>query len=86
MDVTVYGPLRNATGEKQVQVTFEGETVRDALEAFVDAYPRADQYLYRSDGTLASSVRISVNGERVDLEDLCPTDAEMALHPAVQGG
>ncbi|ARS90707.1 ubiquitin-like small modifier protein 1 [Natrarchaeobaculum aegyptiacum] len=86
MEVTVYGPLRSATGDKQVRVAFEGRTVHEALEALVEAYPRAEQYLYRHDGTLASSVRISIAGERVDLDDPCPADAEVTVHPAVQGG
>lgn len=85
MQVTVYGPLRSATGEKTVELAFDGESVRDALAAFVEEYPRARPQLYDGD-QLRSSVRVSVNGERVDLDAACPADAELTVFPAVQGG
>lgn len=85
MQVTVYGPLRSATGEKTVEVGFDGGTVSDALAAFVEEYPRAKPQLY-DDGHLRTSVRVSVDGERADLDDECPADAELTVFPAVQGG
>lgn len=86
MEITVYGPLRSATGEKTVDLEFDGETIGDALETFVARYPRARSEVYADDGTVRPSVRVTVDGERVDLEDPCPADATIALHPAVQGG
>jgi molybdopterin synthase sulfur carrier subunit len=85
MEVTVYGPLRGATGEKTVTVAFEGGTVADALDALVSAYPRAKQHLY-DDGTLSASARISVNGDTADPDDDCPPDADVSIHPPMQGG
>jgi len=85
MEITVYGPLRGATGEKTVTVDFDGGTVAEALDAFVDVYPRAAQHLF-DDGTLQSSVRVTVDGERVDPADDCPGDATLSVHPAMQGG
>ena len=85
MDVTVYGPLRSATGEKTVTLEFTGTTVADALAEFTAAYPRATPYLY--DGkTVRPSVRVSINGERVALEAPVSNDTELTLMPAVQGG
>ncbi|WP_435176417.1 ubiquitin-like small modifier protein 1 [Halorussus sp. AFM4] len=86
MQVTVYGPLRSATGEKTVELAFGGGTVRDALAVFVEEYPRARSQLYDDDDRVRSSVRVSVNGERADLDDGCPADAELTVFPAVQGG
>lgn len=86
MKVTVYGPLRGATGEKTVSVDFEGGTVADALDAIVEAYPRTKRELYDDSGTLLPSVRVVVDGEAVDPDDPCPPDASLALHPAVRGG
>lgn len=85
LEITVYGPLRSATGGKRVEIGFEGETVADALDAFVAAYPRARSQLY-DDGSLRPSVRVSVDGERAAPDDPCPPGASLALHPAVQGG
>lgn len=85
MDLTVYGPLRSATGEKRVAVAPEGETVRAVVEAFVAAYPRAESHL-ADDGTLRPSVRVTVNGERATLDDDCPPEADVALFPAMRGG
>lgn len=86
LEVTVYGPLRSATGEKTVALEGDVETVADALAALVDAHPRARAHIYADDGTVRSSVRVAVDGERVGLDDPCPDGASIALHPAVQGG
>lgn len=86
MRVTVYGPLRGATGEKTVSLVFDGGTVEEALAAFVEDYPRAETHLYAPGGQLRASARFSVNGERVDSDDRCPADAELTVFPAVQGG
>lgn len=86
MEITVYGPLRSATGEKTVELDFDGETTGDALDAFVERYPRARSQLYADDGTLRPSVRVTVDGDRADLDDHCPDDAAVALHPAIRGG
>jgi molybdopterin converting factor small subunit len=86
MQVTVYGQLRSATGEKTVVVDFDGGTVRDALGAFVEAYPRAEQHLFREDGDLEPSVRLSVDGNAADVDDDCPAEAALSVHPAMQGG
>jgi len=86
MQVTVYGPLRSATGEKTVTLEFDGGTVGDALAAFVAAYPRAETQLYDADGSLRPSVRVLFDGERAAVDAQCPADVTLALHPAVQGG
>ena len=85
MEITVYGPLRSATGEKTVSLDFGGDTVADAVDEFADTYPRAAQYLYDGD-ELRSSVRVSVDSERAVLEDPVSNDASLSLMPAVQGG
>ena len=86
MDVVVYGPLRSATGGKQVAVELDGDTVEDVLDAFVEAFPGTTNQLYADDGSLRPSVRVTFDGERVELSDPCPTDGELALFPAIQGG
>jgi molybdopterin converting factor small subunit len=86
VELTVYGPLRSATGEKRVSVDPEGGTVRTVDEAFVAAYPRADTHLVDDGGRLRPSVRVTVDGERASLDDDCPPDAEVALFPAMRGG
>ena len=86
MDVTVYGPLRSATGEKRIAVDPDGTTVAAVIDAVVAAYPRAASHLVDDAGALRPSVRVTVDGERVDLDDDCPPDAEVALFPAMRGG
>lgn len=86
MEVTVYGPLRSATGGKTVNVAFDGDTVADAVAAFADAYPRARSQLYADDGSLRPSVRVVRDGDRAEPDDPCPANAELSLFPAMQGG
>lgn len=86
MEVTVYGELRAATGSKTVELDVAPETVGDALTAFIDAYPRARSKVLDDAGAVRPSVRVMVDGERVDLTDDCPPDATVQLFPAMQGG
>lgn len=86
MDVTVYGPLRSATGEKTVAVDVDPETVGDVVAAFAAQHPRIRSQLYTDDGDLRPSVRVMVDGERADPADACPADAAVVLFPAMQGG
>ena len=85
MRVTVFGPLRSATGEKTVELDFAGGTVGEALDAFAEAYPRVRSQLY-DDGDLRPSVRITRDGDRLEADDDCPPDADLSVVPAVQGG
>jgi len=86
MRVTVYGPLRSATGGKTVDLDADPETVADAVDAFVDEYPRAEQHLVDCDGDLRGSVRVSVDGDRAAPDDPCPVDAALTIHPTMRGG
>ncbi|TKR25967.1 ubiquitin-like small modifier protein 1 [Natronomonas salsuginis] len=92
MEFTVYGQLRSATGEKTIELepaaSNEGtvETVADALERFLEAYPRARRDVLDESGDVRTSVRVLVDGERADLDDACPPDARIQLFPAMQGG
>lgn len=86
MELTVYGPLRAATGEKNVTVEPDGRTVRAAIDAFVERYPRARTQLTDEDGALRPSVRVLVDGESTSLDDPLPVDASMTLFPAMRGG
>jgi molybdopterin synthase sulfur carrier subunit len=86
MEVTVYGPLRAATGGKRVDVEFDGGTVAEALEALIEAYPRTKPHLVDDDGAFESSVRVSIDGESAALEDTCSADATIGVHPAMRGG
>ncbi|GAB3667530.1 MoaD/ThiS family protein [Halopiger thermotolerans] len=85
IDVTVYGPLRSATGAKTISLEWSGGTVADAVAALVDAYPRAEPHLYDGD-EVRPSVRVSIDGERATLEASVPDDASLTIVPAVQGG
>lgn len=86
MDVIVYGQLREATGSKTVHLDGAEGTVRDVLDRFLDAYPRATRHLLDGDGELRPSVRVMLDGDRVTLESECPPDAVLKVFPAMAGG
>lgn len=88
MELTVYGPLRGVTGSKTVSLpdVDHKESILNVLERFVERYPRAEAQLFDEAGTLRSSVRVLVNGERVVPETPCPSTADISLIPAAQGG
>ncbi|UTF54735.1 MoaD/ThiS family protein [Natronosalvus rutilus] len=86
MDVTVYGPLRGATGAKTVTLQCDPDTVAEVVDAFVQAYPRARPQLFTEDGALRPSVRVTVDGGRASFDDSCPAGATVSLFPAIQTG
>lgn len=90
VNVQVYGPLRSATGSKTVEIdpgsTPDRRTVRDVLDALCAAHPRAGSHLRDEEGSLRPSVRVTVGGDRADLDDDCPADAEVRVFPAMRGG
>ena len=86
MELTVYGPLRSATGGKTVSLSVEAATVAALLDAFVAAYPRTESQLFDDAGALRPSVRVTLDGETAALDDPLPADAEVALFPAMRGG
>ncbi|RLM95902.1 ubiquitin-like small modifier protein 1 [Haloarcula sp. Atlit-7R] len=86
MDVTVYGPLRAATGSKTVEVPVDGDTVEAAIAAFVDAYPRAEPQLVNDAGELRPSVRVMVDGDNAEYSDRVPPGASVEIFPAMRGG
>jgi ThiS family. len=86
VEVTVYGPLRAATGGKHVTIDPDDETVRSVLDALVAAFPRAASHLVDDAGDLRPSVRVTVDGERADPDAAVPADAVVAVFPAMRGG
>jgi molybdopterin converting factor small subunit len=86
MDVTVYGPLRSATGGKRLALSPAEQTVQGVLDALLEEYPRAESQLLDDDGTLRPSVRITVDGESASMHEDCSPDAAVAIFPAMRGG
>ena len=86
MEFVVHGPLRAATGGRRAEVDFESGTVAEALQAFVEAYPRSTDHLYDADDVLRPSVRVSRDGERLSPDDPCSDDETLTLVPAMRGG
>lgn len=86
MDVTVYGPLRSATGGKRLELAPAEQTVQGVLDALLDEHPRAESQLLDEEGALRPSVRVTVDGESAAMEDDCPADADVAIFPAMRGG
>jgi molybdopterin converting factor small subunit len=86
MDVVVYGPLRSATGSKEITLSPADGTVAAVIEALCEAYPRAESHLYDDDGQLRPSVRVAVDGGTAEGDTTCPPDAEVEIFPAMRGG
>ncbi len=93
--MTLYGPLRGATGTKTVELTLtpgdeEGSesntppTVGDVVRAFADRYPRSRDQLLTEDGEIRPSVRVLCDGEKRERSE--PASGELSLFPAMRGG
>ncbi len=87
MNVTVYGPLRSATGEQTVEVPTDGaETVSTVICTFLEHYPRAQSQLLDEQGDLRPSVRVMQGGQSLDFDEYCDPEDELKLFPAMRGG
>jgi len=92
MEWQLFADLSDVAGDDRVAVDVpEGATVRDALDALVDAHPALGDRVLRDDGSLHAHVNVLVNGENVRTEGdgldtpVAPGD-ELAMFPPVSGG
>ncbi|KAB1190559.1 molybdopterin synthase sulfur carrier subunit [Haloferax sp. MBLA0076] len=60
--VTLYGPVRDAVGEKRLSA--EGETVGDVLETLTSDYPTVGERVL-ADGEVRGQVQIFVDGRKI---------------------
>jgi molybdopterin synthase sulfur carrier subunit len=91
MQVRLYATLRQIVGTKIVEVPVQTEkTIGDLLRALVQQYPKLDESIWYSDGSLAEHVAVILNGRDIrHLEgvDTPLTDDDILdVFPPVGGG
>lgn len=93
MDVTctLFGPLRDATGDDEVTLTVPEEaTILDVLETLCDDYPGLQGQLLTEDRTIQDGIVITLNKRHVSqLEGPAtevPAGATVRIAPSLQGG
>lgn len=81
--------LRAAAGGES-QVTVEGATVGEVLDALYDAHAELRDRIADDDGTLRRFVNVYVDGDDIrfgdGLQTPVPAGAEVQILPAVAGG
>ena len=81
--------LRAAAGGES-QVTVEGATVGEVLDALYDAHAELRDRISDDDGTLRRFVNVYVDGDDIrfgdGLQTPVPAGAEVQILPAVAGG
>ena len=87
--VRIPTPLRRLTGG-QGEVTAEGRTVREVLEALERQFPGVKERLYDEAGQLRRFVNIYINDEDIrfaqGLETTLKKGDEVSIVPAIAGG
>lgn len=90
MEWTLFADLRDAAGDRHVQVELsDGATLGEALAALLEARPALCERVTDDDGELAAHVNVYRNGQAVDREgfdDAVDDSDELALFPPVSGG
>lgn len=87
----LFATLAETAGDTEVAVESGAETVGDAFDALLDAYPDLESEVLDEEGDLYDHVRLLKNGESVftagdGLAEPVDPDDELALMPAVSGG
>ena len=84
----LFANFREATRQKEVEITVEKGTVSAAIEALAAKYPGLGPLLYQ-DGQLKKYVNVLLNGQPVPQSQLSAgvrDGDEIALFPPVSGG
>ncbi|UIP01124.1 MoaD/ThiS family protein [Halobaculum sp. CBA1158] len=91
MDWKLFADLAEAAGEPEPAVDADGaETVGEALEALLEAYPALAVRVLDEDGDLREHINLLCNGRDVreaeGLDTPVADGDELALFPPVSGG
>ena len=85
----LFANFREATKQKEVEVSASGDTTGTAIKGLASKYPGLEPLLYQ-DGELKPYVNILLNGESLKGEDRVKAKIkdgdEIALFPPVSGG
>ncbi|WP_424358856.1 ubiquitin-like small modifier protein 1 [Methanocella sp. MCL-LM] len=87
--VKLFANFREATKQKEVEITPAGETVRDVIDGLADKFPAIRPLLFQ-DGKLKPYVNVLHNAQTLKGEDSLSGKVrdgdEIALFPPVSGG
>ncbi|MFC6723840.1 MoaD/ThiS family protein [Halobium palmae] len=91
VSITLYGPPRDAVGEKTVVRDVEpGTTVSEAFGALFDAHRGPESSPFAPDGSVANGLTVTVNGESIERREGADTELadgdELRVAPAFEGG
>lgn len=84
----LFADLAEAAGTEEPSVETDAETVGEALDALLEAYPSLEDRVRTDDGALKDHINLLQNGEAVSEGLATPLDPddELALFPPVSGG
>ncbi len=87
----LFATLAEAAGDRTIELDRDtDETVGDALDTLLDAYPDLSAEVLNNDGEVADHINLLVDGTAVTALDGLDTpiddDTELALFPPVSGG
>jgi molybdopterin synthase sulfur carrier subunit len=91
MEWRLFATLAEAAGDTEVAVDADGDTVGDAFDALLAAYPALEAEVLDAEGDLASHVRLLHEGrdpfaEAEGFDTPVAEGDELALFPPVSGG
>ena len=87
--VKLFANFREATRQKEVEVSVAGKTVGDAIRSLTVQFPALEPLVYQ-DGRLKQYVNVLLNGQAVRNDQVATATIkdgdEIALFPPVSGG
>ncbi|MFC6734187.1 ubiquitin-like small modifier protein 1 [Haladaptatus sp. DYSN1] len=91
IEVNLFGPFREAVGEKTVRRELpDGATVADLFAELADAHPDLEGRVLTTEGDLSGAVTVTKNGKPVSLFDGPATELTdgdvIRAAPPVHGG
>ncbi|UCD99122.1 MAG: MoaD/ThiS family protein [Chloroflexota bacterium] len=92
MKVSFYASLRQAAGQKSIEVPYaNGLTVAELLREILQAVPLLEREIMDDDGQLHEHIHILVNGRDLrylqgGLDKTLAEEDQVSLFPAISGG
>ena len=90
LKIKLLKPFSNAVGKSELEIDFEGNTLKDLLKLLVDKYPKLKKEIYTTAGKLTEYLCVFVNDKPISalngINTKLKNDDEILFFIPISGG